>query len=241
MDGDPSAVVVKAGRSRPRALTEVLHYLAMEVVPPPFRAPRLVSWGEEGMTLRRLDGASLGEGKILDRDVSPELAQQCLDLALSTADWASPVDGHRLDYRRQLEWGCERGILSPPELDLLCDRERRADRRFQHGDLIPSNVIVCADGVGLIDFEWSGRAAVNGLDWTTLLVNGWRTETLRSVLLGSPMATMSDGILNWATVICHELRQVERDGGQSPWAREARDLYGQQLPVLREAIAHVMV
>lgn len=240
MDSGSAEVVVKTGRSRERSVNEALHYLAMEVVPPPFRAPRLVSWGSEGMVLRRLDGAVLGEGKILDRHVPPTTAKQCLDLALSTAGWESPVDGHRVDYRRRLGWGRQRGLLSAAEIDLLGEHERRADRRFQHGDLIPSNVIVDAGGVGVIDFEWSGRSAVNGLDWATLLVNGWRAESMRSTFLGARMAMTADGILNWATAICHELRQVERDGGQSSWAREARDLYGQQIPLLRDAMARWM-
>ncbi|WP_217184894.1 phosphotransferase [Streptomyces sp. AC495_CC817] len=233
-------VVVKAGRSRRRAVNEALHYLAMDAVPPPFRTARLIAWSAEGMMLKRLDGAALGAGKILEHDVPAEIAQQCLDLALATSGWESPVDGHRFDYRRQLDWGCERGLLAPAELDVLREHERRAERRFQHGDLIPSNVIVGADGAGAIDFEWSGRTAVNGLDWATLLVNGWNAETLRSVLLGSWIASTADGVLNWASVICHELRQVERDGGEATWAREARDLYTQQLPLMRAAVARVM-
>lgn len=212
----------------------------MEVVPPPFRTARLIAWNAEGMTLRYLDGAALGAGKILEHDVTAETAQQCLDLALTTARWESPVDGHRFDYRRQLDWGCERGLLTPAELGLLREIERRAERRFQHGDLIPSNVIVDADGAGAIDFEWSGRTAVNGLDWATLLANGWKAETLRSVFLGSWIANTADGILNWAAVICHELRQVERDGARSSWAQDARDLYGQQIPVLRDSMAQTM-
>ena len=191
------------------------------------------------MTLGRLAGAALGEGKILHGDVSLTTAQQCLDLVLSTAGWESPVDGHRLDYRRQLDWGRDRGLLSSAEIDLLREHERKAERRFQHGDLIPSNVIVDDDGIGVIDFEWSGRSAVNGLDWATLLVNGWKAESLRTVFLGSPIAMTADGILNWATVVCHELRQVERDGARSSWAQEARDLYEQQLPVLRDSLAQV--
>ena len=53
------------------------------------------------------------------------------------------------------------------------------------------------------------------------------------------LAKSADGVLSWAAVLCHELRQLERDGPGSRWAEEARRLYLQQLPLLRLAAARV--
>ncbi|WP_353112814.1 phosphotransferase [Microbacterium sp.] len=233
--------VVKRGRSPEAAANEAAHYRAMEVAPPPFPTPRLISWNGDELIVTRLGGRALGGRKILEGDVSPRAARACVALATSTAEWDPPVDRRRFDDVRQVEWGLAEGVLQEGEVERMRRHAATATRVFQHGDLIPPNVFVDGDRAAVIDFEWSGRGFVNGLDWARLLANGWGSDALRAELLSAPIAATADGAFSWAVVLCHELRQVERDGAGADWAADARRLYLGQLPALRAALSALPV
>lgn len=230
-------MVIKRGRSPEAAANEAEHYRAMDTVSPPFGAPRLISSNGDELVVTRLGGLALGPRKILESDVSRRVARACVALATSTAEWDPPVDGRGFDDISQLDWGLAEGILREGEVVRMRRHAASARRVFQHGDLIPPNVFVDGDRAAVIDFEWSGRGFVDGLDWARLLANGWRSANLRAELLSAPIAATPDGAFSWAVVLCHELRQVERDGAGTDWATDARRLYLDQLAALQGMIA----
>lgn len=61
-----SEPIFKQARDSARLRNEVRYYRAMETVAPPFDSPRLLAWRADGLTVTRLPGRVLGEGKLLN-------------------------------------------------------------------------------------------------------------------------------------------------------------------------------
>ncbi|GIG55747.1 hypothetical protein Lfu02_01190 [Longispora fulva] len=170
------AVVIKLLTARPRDggpdwavrhrhEQQVLAAAAIE--PPAARVPELMISGTGPVTVtRRLSGARVGEHRYAEHVDSPTAEAIC-DALTAFASWPATPAARRewWDYPARIEQASAEGILTPPDrraaLRLLA--AVGSPRVVQHGDPLPTNLLLDHGRVGLVDLEFVG-CYVQGLD-----------------------------------------------------------------------------
>ena len=148
------------GTPRQAALNELRVNRLLAQVPPPVRAPRLISCSRRGpsMTFEAVNGAPLGP-KFPHSLTSSDLGG-LVELAAALSSYRPRRRWFRqLRIDRRLALHCRAGLLRPSEADALAALAARPVVKwsFAHGDVTARNVLKdTAGGLALIDWEWAG-------------------------------------------------------------------------------------
>jgi 8-oxo-dGTP diphosphatase len=148
------------GTPHQAALNELRVNRLLAQVPPPVRAPRLISSCRRGpsMTFDAVNGAPLGPK--YPQSLSADDLGRVVELVTTLGSYQPRRRWfRRLHLDRRLALHCRSGLLRPAEADVLADLAARPAVKwaFAHGDITARNVLKDAEGrLALIDWEWAG-------------------------------------------------------------------------------------
>jgi 8-oxo-dGTP diphosphatase len=148
------------GTPRQAALNELRVNRLLAQVPPPVRAPRLISSSRRGpsMTFEAINGAPLGPK--FPHSLTAGDLDGLVELAAALGSYRPRRRWfRRLRIDRRLALHCRSGLLRPAEADALAALAARPVVKwgFAHGDVTARNVLRDTAGrLALIDWEWAG-------------------------------------------------------------------------------------
>lgn len=213
---------------------EIDAYRVFSQQPPPVRTPKLLHTdGERLLILEHLDGQVLDHVRYPQAAPSPEVVRTIVTTLSRNNGWHPPSGafGKIFDYPARVERYRTAGYLDDTDANnLWALLARCADTgEFNHGDPLPSNILLPADGTcALLDWEFAG-----------LFLPGFDLAMLHTLLSAAPTAqqiidaTVDDaGIedpftVNLAMVLTRELR-IHRELPEGP-------LRQQRLPPIEAA------
>lgn len=193
---------------------EAAVYGSFEESPPPIRIPRLLHTdGARLLVLEWIDGRPLDEDRYPVRELTPGEADAALSCVTALNVWRGAESRFDtvFDYRDRISRYHERGYLTDDDRDALhqlLGRARAADQ-INHGDPVPANILIGADGVAsLLDWEFTGLF-LPGFDLAMLHTQlGAHTAALRDRVdeLVASSGIEDEFVINLAAVLTRELR-----------------------------------
>lgn len=213
-------VVVKMLRSeeafwRERFRHECRIYRAFHECAPPMRVPQLQSTdGHRLLVLEQLNGQPVATQRYPSEPLTETVLNQVLKALGSFGLWQPQSRFPPLfDYSSRLARYAAGGWLSPADHDTLENLLAAAGPPTwsQHGDPLPSNLLLTPDGgCALVDFEFTAR-----------FVQGWDVAVLHTLLAGQPSAQ----------------RRVARYAGET-WLNESAWLLNRAMTLASERRLH---
>lgn len=192
---------------------EIDLYRAFSSSPPPIRVPQLVHTdGAQVLVLEELRGRPVSEQRYPSASLPDRAMEQILEAVSSFALWQPPshlLPPPAFDYQQRLHREHQHGWLDATEHTALEGLATELDppATVQHGDPLPSNLLLRPTGCALLDFEFTG-----------LYLAGWDLAMLHTLLVDVPGAaeridtyrptacTEHGWLLNRALVLTRERR-----------------------------------